>query len=157
MDILNPLITHYGKFLLVLLMAFSLFVTDFVMSLKQSITLGKWARRVVISSMVIVIVPIFTLCLFHIVFVWAGSSNVAQIARFGGERGYAFWQLWVSFWVLLLLLNPLSAIFFAFSLFLPPYSMNRWALYFSRLFARLTACTGSLVACQILLTFFPDA
>lgn len=96
------------------------------------------------------ILPLLTLILFLYVFVFGGSSHVAQMA---GPDGFDLWTLWFHAWPLLFFGNPVSFLLLVVTTVLPPYPPRHWLSFTSRLCALVP--TG--FACYAVATFFPDA
>jgi hypothetical protein len=94
--------------------------------------------------------PFVTLVLFLRVFVFGGSSNVAQLA---GESGLDLWRLWFHAWPLLFFGNPLAFLVALAVAILPPYPPGRWQSFASR----VCAVVAAGFAWYMVVTFFPDA
>ncbi len=94
--------------------------------------------------------PLVTLSLFLVVFVFGGSSNVAQLA---GESGFDLWSLWFHAWPFLLFSNPASAVIAAIAVAPPPYHpryVAAWAL-------PVAALIAAVAAAYLTVVYFPDA
>jgi hypothetical protein len=89
-----------------------------------------------IASCVPSILPLATLLLFLRVFVFGGSSNVAQLA---GGSGMSLWSLWFHAWPLLFFGNPLAFLASLVVALLPPYPPGRWRSFASRVCAVVAA------------------
>lgn len=94
--------------------------------------------------------PLLTLALFLWVFVFGGSSNVAQLA---GGSGADLRDLWISFWPILLLGNPASALIAIAAVAVQWYRPQQFASFALPAAAIIADCAAASIA----LKYFPDA